>query len=332
MIHTENAITKILLENAKTFSERREILALTEAEQNSINNNMVGQLFRSAMDKSHIDFGSIPDSKGDITKFKGYKPMVESLALLKNIAKIDNTKIAEIDIIEKAISNIVACRDLFEKGFKLDKDVVVMQYNVLVCACIEATQITISSYLDYVKKIDKIDFVIINKNSNPGSLAIKNLEKFNNIVKSGDYSKVLNSIIRNGNNGFTGVETVAIIGSTVLALISAVHIMRELVYVFYSSRSNMSDHIKIQADLLELNKLNVEANAANLPANKKAEIVKKQEKIINRLRTTSDKLKVEVAMAEKDAMKSINKDNAKWTLSDVRSSAVTVDKGGVTLL
>lgn len=330
MIHTENAITKILLENAKTFSERREILALTEAEQNSINNNMVGQLFRSAMDKSHIDFGSIPESKGDITKYKGYKPMVESLELLRNIAKIDNTKIMEIDIIEKSISNIIACRDLFERGFKLDKDFVVMQYNVLVCACIEATQITISSYLDYVKKIDKIDFVIINKNVNPGSLAISNLAKFNNIVKSGDYSKIMNSIIKSGNNNFTGAA--AIVGGTVIALIATVNIMRELVYIFYSGRSNMSDHIKIQADLLELNKLNIEANAANLPANKKAEIVRKQEKIINRLRTTSDKLKVEITLAEKDAMKSIKQDNSKWTLSDVKSASVSVDKGGVTLL
>jgi len=332
MVTYENVVKTILLENASTFAERREILALTESEQNAINNNMIAKLYKSTVDKAYVNFDTIPESKGDITKYIGYKPMVEALSLLKNIASTSSVKISEIDTIEKAINNIIANRDSFERGFKLNKDFIIMQYNVLVCACVEATQITISSYLDYVRKVDKIEFVIINKSSNAGDIAIKNLERFNNICKNGDYSKIMNAIIKDNKNNFTGATAAYIVGGTVLGLIGAVQILRELVYLFYSYRSSISERMMVQAHLLELNKLNLEANGHNIPAAKKKEIIRKQEKIINNLKAKSDKIKVEASFAEKEATKSLKKDSAAWKLDDVKPSVTTIDSDGLTLL
>ena len=79
-------IIDILLENCESYSERREVLGLTEADLHNVNNNMVGKLFNSALSKAHIDYEDIPKSKGDITKYSGYKSMMECLELLKDIS------------------------------------------------------------------------------------------------------------------------------------------------------------------------------------------------------------------------------------------------------
>ena len=80
-------ITDIFIKNATSLTEKREILSLTEAEQHKINNNMINKLFDSALKRAHVDYGSIPSSKGDITKYSGYVNMVESLSVIRTLSE-----------------------------------------------------------------------------------------------------------------------------------------------------------------------------------------------------------------------------------------------------
>jgi len=327
----QNDAIQILLDNANTYAERREVLALTEAELNNVNNNMVGKLFKSAIDKSYVDFDDIPDSKGDITKYSGYKTMAETLKTIGDIATRSNIKMNELSIIEKAISNIIAYREQFEKGFKLNKDFIILQYNTLVAMCVESTTLLMVSLVDYIKRVDKLEFTVVNSKINIGGISITNLDKFNKSVANGDFSKVINSVIKSGAQGFTGVS-LAIPAAIIVGSILLVNIIREAIFYFYQSRMKLSDFLNTQAMFLELNRNNLEANAAGLPAAKKNEIIKKQEKLIGKLRNVADKVKVNSKMAEDKSKTDIKKENEGWKIADIKTDSVQTDKTGFQLL
>lgn len=328
----QNKAMQILMDNATSFKECKEILALTEAEVANASNDMVAKLFKSAIDKSHVDFGDIPESKGDITKYKGYKTMSESLTYLRNIADKANIKIEELNVVEKAVANIIAYRDHFEKGFKLNKDFIILQYNSLVAMCVEATTILISSMIEYVKRVDKLEFEIVNTKISIGGVCIDNLEKFNKTVSSGDFSKVINSVIKSGSEGFNGAAAAAITLATIGGVITLVTILRESIFFFYNSRMKIADFLNTQALFLELNRNNLEANSAGIPAAKKNEIIKRQQALIVKLRKYADKVKVNDTTANNKVKTDIKRENSEWKLSDVKQDSVKTDPTGFQLL
>jgi len=332
MFYTNEAI-KILLENATTLSERNEITTLTEQESVKVNNAMVTNLYKSAIEKAHVDFEDIPNSAGNITRYSGYKSLMETIELLKSLAAKGGTKIPELDTVEQAISNIIAGREIFEKGFVFEKDFIILQYNTLVFAVVEAVSIIISSYVDFVKRPDRVEFVILKSKDRSGSLAIKNLEKFNAVFKSGEFSKVNNAVIQSGRENLVGSVTATTITTPILVVAGAlaiVPIIRELIFLYYYSRMRLSDFLEQQAALLEINKTNVQAST--LPAAKKNQVLKKQDETIKKLQQLSDKVKVNRATSEQSTVKEIKKENTKWTINEVKTQAASTDTTGFQLL
>lgn len=323
-------IIEIFLENAVTFTERSQIYSLTEADMGNINNNMISKLYKSIVDKAHIDFDDIPKSKGNITKYTGYVSMVESLQLLHKLMEMNQMKVPEIDIIEKAINNITANRESFETGFKLGNEFIMLQYNVLVTACVESTSVLISSYVDFVKKIDKIDFVIINSKINSGSIAIDNLDKFNKTVANGDFGKVIRTMTHIVKESFIATA-IAIPIAVVGVLTTSIYIVRELIFKYYEKKSSISNWLEVQASFLEINRFSVEANEM-IPPSKKEEILRKQEMISKKFRTLADKLKVNSAMSDSKAKDSLKKENSGWKLNDIKTDSVSSDMTGFQLL
>ena len=326
-----NPITKILLENCKTFSERRELFSLTEAETLGVNNNMVNKLFQSAVNKSHVDFGDIPKSKGDVTKYSGYKSMVESLDILKNLSLKNSHKIPQIETVQKALDNIVTNRNLFERGFKLNKEYVTLQYNTLVMSCVIATSALIVSYVDYIKRVDRVEFVIINANNTPGELCIENLTKFNKSVSTGDFIKVMNGIITSGSEGFTGTGT-AIASAIIMGAIFGVTFMRDIVFYVYYSRVKIAEYLRVQALFLELNKNNINSQGYNMAADKKEKVLRNQAVLIDDLKKYADMIDVSDRMATSNMKTDIKKENSGWKLDDVKSQNASTDSTGFQLI
>ena len=326
-----NPITKILLENCKTFSERREIFSLTEAETLSVNNNMINKLFQSAVNKSHVDFGDIPNSKGDVTKYSGYKSMVESLEVLKNLSLKNSHKIPQIETVEKALNNIVTNRNLFERGFKLNKDYVILQYNTLVMSCVIATSALIVSYVDYVKRVDKIDFVIINAKNTPGELCIENLVKFNKSVSTGDFNKVMTGIVTGDGQAFTGTGSMIVAG-IIVGAVFGVTFMRDIVFYVYYSRVKIAQYLRVQALFLELNKNTINSQGYDMAADKKAKVLKNQAILIDDLKKYADMIDVSDRMATSNMKNDIKKENSGWKLDDVKSQNASTDSTGFQLI
>lgn len=331
MLSINNAVMQIIVENATTYAERNRIYSLMESEVSSVNNSMITNLYKSALDKAHVNFEDIPDSKGDLTKYHGYDSMVSTLGLMRDLAGRSNTKIPELEIIETAISNIIAYREQFQKGFQLDKEFIILEYNTLVYACVESTSTVIASYVDYIKRPDRVEFTIIKNPKLGGTLCIDNLSRFNQCVKQGDFAKVMSTIIGAGKESFVGVDDIIIPTIIIGGVVMLVPTIRELIFFFYYSRMRISDYLKQQSTFLEINKNNIQSNGA-IPAKQKNEILKKQQESINMLNTISDKIKVNHTTSEAKTIQDIKQENKGWTLDSVQSQSASTDQTGFKLL
>lgn len=309
----------LLLENCTSFREKAEIHALTESEVKQINNAMITNLYKSALDKGYVNFDSIPDSKGDITKYEGYDNLVGSINLLKELSNKGNIKIKEIDILETSVMNIRTYKTQFERGFALGHEFVVMEYNALVYACLEATSTLISSYVDFVKKVDKTEFKIIKGKGLNGNLCLKNLELFNNSVKKGDFNKMMSHLLQSERENFVGTSVGAGVLVVGMITLTIVPLIRELIYYFYYSRMVVSEYLQHQSMFLEMNKVNIESSS--LPAKEKNVIIKKQAEYSKQLDKLSDKIKVNSTMSSNKANTNIKNENKEWTLQNVKTSS-----------
>ncbi len=308
----------LLLENCTSFSEKAEIHALTESEVKQINNAMITNLYKSALEKGFINFDSIPDSKGDITKYEGYDNLIGSINLLRELSIKGNMKVKEIDVLETAVMNIKTYKNHFERGFALGHEFVIMEYNALVYACIEATSILISSYVDFVKKVDKTEFKIIKGKGLNGNLCLKNLELFNNSVKKGDFNKMMNHLLQSERENFVGSSIGAGVLVAGMITLTIVPLIRELIYYFYYSRMVVSEYLQHQATFLEMNKVNIESSS--LPAKEKNVIMKKQAEYAKQLNKMSDKIKVNSTMSSTKTASDIKNENKAWTLDNAKAS------------
>lgn len=324
-----NYAIKLLLENAQTYKERGEVTALTENETARVSNVMVSNLYQSAINKSHVDFDDIPESKGDITKYSGYRSLTDTHTLLKSLAEKSNVKIPELDVVETALRNLISYADTFKRGFAMGKEFIILEYNVLTHALVEGTSVIISSYVDFVKRVDKQEFVILKSPDRPGSLALTNLAKFNDTVKNGSFGKLNNQIL-SGKDNFVGTGTIVGAAAIIGVALTIVPLIRELIFLFYFSRMRLSEYLKQQAALLEINKANIELSS--LPASRKKEVLSKQNKTIRQFQEWSDKVKVNKTIAEPKATEALKKENSGYRVSDLVSSSASEDERGFQLL
>lgn len=317
-MHKYGYAIDLLLENCTSFREKAEIHALTESEVKQINNAMISNLYKKALDKAYMNFDEIPDSRGDITAYEGYDNMIGSINLLKELSNKGNIKIKELEILETAVMNIRTYKNHFERGFALGHEFVMMQYNALTAACIESTSALISAYVDFVKKVDKTEFKIIKGKGLQGHLAIKNLELFNNSVKKGDFNKMMTHLLQSGRENFVGSSVGAGVLVAGMITLSIIPLIRELIYYYYYSRMVISEYLQHQVMFLEMNRVNVESSS--LPAKERNVIIKKQAEYIKTLNKISDKIKVNSTMAGKQATTAVKSENKEWTLDNVKQT------------
>ena len=131
---------RILRESASSMFEKHEISAILEDATSPVQMRYNQKIYDAVIQKKHIDFDAIPDSKGDIDRYVGTKNMEETLKVIKGMNEFQKTNVVDyVNTIQEAITNIRGLRDIYKKGFDVKNDYVMMEYNIFVYACIEAT-------------------------------------------------------------------------------------------------------------------------------------------------------------------------------------------------
>lgn len=314
---------RILRESASSMFEKHEIAAILEDATSPVQMRYNQKIYDAVIQKKHIDFDNIPESKGDIDKYSGTKNMEETLRVIKGMNEFQKTNVVDyVKTIEEAISNIRGLRDVYKKGFDAKNDYVMMEYCIFVYACIEATTSILYQFVDYIKKpgIDTYKIVLKNTKYRANLVYIQQLEKFNNVNKNmlGDYRKFLLALIDGERENAVGSLSFSI-GLGFLAIVAAaiVPVSRELVYRYYNSKRKLSDALAEQAYFLEMNKTCIEANTA-FTVDKKKKILDRQENIKKKLIILSEKLRTDDVKADETARRQLDAENKNLTIKNIR--------------
>lgn len=319
--------------NVSDRKQRQILLALDEADQNQVMMSLSGKLYDMIVKRvDEIDYGQIPESKGDITKIPNYMDLTECLQTIHDLLVEYKQPTDPIDTVMESIENLKDSKKLWERAFAVDCSFPIVTYNTIALSIVSSVSFLISTSIEFIKDpvqnnyniaLDKVGYT---KSKN--NLLFKNLAKFNKAYKKGEVEKTMEQLIKANNqvkteNGTIKEDAAIIVAgialtATVISLISClVPLLQELVAMLYCARQNVSDYLSVQSDLVRLNAENVKLDYTKTEPERN-KIYQKQSKIADVFKKISNKLAIKFKSSEKQAEKIVKDDNAKkYDIEDV---------------
>ena len=321
----------IILENSPEIS-KDELIQILEDVNSPITRKFQEKLYKSVIDKAHVDFGDIPKSAGNIRNYSGYNSMIDTINAIESLAKEEKAieVLKYVKILNDAIKNIADLSATYQKGFQCKSEYVGLEYNSYVYLCVQATTALIYGFIDVVKDPRKrlMEIKIKNSKVRADLSYFEQLQKFNAVCdKYGvEYNKSLEAMMKDKDN-FTGGE----IGLGVAAIVAIVPVtllaIRKILSTVYNSRVKLSDYLKTQSEFLELNKACVESNQMLTEQDRNRILKDQQEKSIT-LKRLADKISVKARRAVTDTNRELDRENKSYSLNslvdDVESSSLEI--------
>lgn len=339
MNYMSPAFNKIINEyfNIVDNQTREHVLSLNEAEQDKLLSKLTTKLYEHITSRvTDIDFGSIPKTKGDITKLDNYENLVDCINTIESLLTQYKQKLDPITTIKEALENIKAMKNQFEMGFKLNDEFICMIYSTVSLAIVSSTSFLISTCIEYIKSPNNELFEIsldkVSLSKTKDNLLFDNLKRFNITCKKGDMAKILDYSVQKGSKHLLGIGDAFVVmnaGLIIIIIFNIIPMIRELIYFFYYSRVRLSDYFDIQADLLQMNIYNLERNSDMDPDTRKT-IIEKQSKIVNIFRNISNKINISNKQSENKTKSDISKDNLKFNV-DKHTGELDMEKTASTL-
>ena len=307
------------------------IFSLDEAEQNALIVSLTNKLYQMMIDKvDEVDYGDIPNTKGDITRLPKYQQIEQCIDILKQIFtqyKEDTKPIVEI---QNALQYVEYNKDLFMACFAGKISLGIAMYNNIVLGIISSISYMIATCIEYIKspKNDGMDIALdkagISKVKE--SLMYESLVKFNEAARKGDVENALRPLIKAKAKGFEPLTVLVGIGAAVSivgVVLACVSMLKDLVYYFYASRARVSTYLDIQADLLEMNANQLNSSSDIRTIGDKSSVVRRQLKIASAIRKIADKIAIDHNKNERAATNQIKADSRKYRIDDVNTNPDT---------
>lgn len=299
----------------------RVLTTVNEQDQGQILQSLTSKLYDVIVKKvDDIDYGSIPSTRGDITKLQNYDELVDCCDLIKEIVSHYGQPTVSIQIIIDAINNIKIRTSLWEKGYQFNMQFPCITYETMVLAVVTSISFMITTCIEYIKSSDNKTFeVALDKvayTKTRDNLLLRNLDAFNKACAKGEVDKAIEYIFNTSKKGLLGTASVGmgIVAFTII-IVSILPFIRELIYFFYLTRQNIADYFEVQADLLQMNAANVQYK--DMDDNQKEKIITKQNKIADAFRRISNVFAIKFKKAENDTVREINADKQKYKIDDV---------------
>ena len=304
------------------------LLSVNEADQNVVMTSLANKLYGHIVDKvDEIDFGTIPNSKGDITKIDNFNELLDCVNIISDILQQYHQDTTPVETVNLAIQNMIDRTDMFEKAYKFNVEMPMIIYNTITLSIVSSVSYLISSCIEFVKLPEDRGFDIamdkVGTAKAKEAILFNDLKKFNKICADGSFDKAMDYVIKQNANNFSGGAFVFGASSAVVAigiLLMIIPIIRELIFFFYYAKAKASDYFDAQSSLLLINAYNIENNLTRDDKRKK-QIVADQRKIADTFKKISNSLKVNLKTGEKKATDEANKlDKQKYKHNEVLDS------------
>lgn len=325
MIYRSPEFTKIITEHfdlsdKETFSYIRSI---EEADQNKVLVALTSKLYDHLVEKvDDIDFGDIPKSRGDITKLPNYAKVLDCISIIRGILENAKQDLDPVIVLEDAIKNLNEYKEVFVKGYQLNMELPMVVYNTMVLSIYSGISILISSCIEFVKSTDNTGFDIaldkVQLKKTKDALIFRDLKAINKAFENGSLPRALEQMLKQNTKKFVGeaLETIALAGAVIGVILNIIPILRELVFYFYYSRTQVANYFDAQSALLQMNAYNLAAKATD--DSKDIEAIKnKQLKIADKFKRLANMISVKNNKAEISAEKETKALEKKLKIADV---------------
>lgn len=299
---------------------RKILLAVNEADQSNILHDLSNKLYKKIVDKvGDIDFGTIPQSKGDIDNLDCLTTTLETLDIMEKLVAQYRQDTSAIREVTTAIQHLRSHKEYFVRGFVLKQELPMMIYNTTVLSVISSTSFLVSSIIDFVKDPNgtyqaSLDRTGLKKSKE--HLLIKNLAKFNASCVKGDMKKVLSTMTSGTVREGVVLGSLAMLPIAIATIAIIIPLLREAIYFFFYIQVKLKDFLNYQADLVQMNIYNLEADE-NIEPDRKQTIMTKQSEVVTKLRTVASKFDIESKKAENKVKQEIKQENTKYKIDDV---------------
>ena len=316
------------LSDSKT---REYLLSLDEASQNTVLTNLTSKLYDHIVKKTtDIDYGTIPSTKGDITKLDVYDDLKDVLGILKGILKEYHENGGPVDVCTECLTNLETRKDIFNRAYHADCQLPILIYENTVLALVSGVSYLIAACIEFIKaprdetysiQLDKIAYA-----KSKDYRLYSSLEKFNKSCSNGDMDKAINEVIAHRVKKFAGITAGAIAAAAVgiIIIMNIIPILRELVFLLYYTRTQISDFFEIQAELLQMNAYNVEANKSLDSSNRK-EIARKQRDIADKFLSISNFVRIDAKQSDVKASRELEANKKKYKVDEVINQDIDDD-------
>lgn len=180
------------------------IATCEDAGKDAVISALTASLYDKIVNKAtSIDFGTIPKSRGDITKVENITMTQDCLDIIRKLALEYKQNPGLVDEIINAIANVKDLKREFVKGYALNVEMPMLIYNLTVLSIIRSTSMIIATCVKYVSNpangTMKQAFDAVAYKNTEDDLIFQQLVSFNKMVKNGSMLKVLDNVIKNNN-------------------------------------------------------------------------------------------------------------------------------------
>ena len=289
---------------------------------------LLNKLFKEVQRVEEIDFGKIPDSKGDITKYVYYDQMYQCIEVLNNL--VEGNPTPNIASMNKLHSILLNARPDFTFGYRVDNFVIITTYNLMVTSLYEMINVCAVDATEYLRA--KMSMQLTTPTAKQMRWVTKTTNQFIKMYESGQWSVLMKTFKSGGTvateatidlkidtradvakgiaevPGKIGaavtsvtntIKNIPLVGKVVIILITLFIIIRAGYYYFCNAAGKLSDRLKYITHILR-------ANAASETA---PTAVEKQKKMLNHLENLSDTIDYKIIKSEKAAEQDMNKSN-----------------------
>ena len=182
---------------------RKCIVALEDSEQSQMLSALSSALYDKIVEKvDKIDFGTIPRSRGDITKVDGYENTIECLRIIHRLVEEYHQDPTIVDDILGAIENIKERKAVFMKAFALGIEFPMVLYNLVVAAIENSVSFLISVCIQYIKDPETNDIAVaidrVAYHNAKSNMLYEQIVAFNSSCADGSLDQSIAMIMKNG--------------------------------------------------------------------------------------------------------------------------------------
>ena len=307
---------------------KKKYLFCNEAQKNTNIEHLTNRLYEHIKEQTdRIDFGTIPKSKGDITRVENFQNLVDCITTIHDLVVQYREDTRIVDQLSTAIENVQKRERIFSKAFFGYIDLPMMTYNATVLSIYSSVSLLIMSCIEYVKNgkdsfeasFDKAAYV-----QTKDHVMYQYIEGFNRSCQDGTLDKLMNECIRSNlvaTKEADGdlIDTAKSIGSAVFiawtigsfvvkmfkggsVVSNFLYPLRAFFYHIKYTQMKFSDWLAVQADFLQVNAENLKYREDRKGSDShRDKVYSRQMKWVDRLRKLSNIFALKDKKAKKAA-------------------------------